>query len=127
MHLPKGTQLQNGKYRIEEKVGQGGFGITYRGVLHTEVQQSLGSMKVQVPVAIKEFFFQDYCNRDENTCNVSISSATGKDMFAKFKDKLIKEASILSQFEHTNIVKVIDVFEENNTAYMITELLRDFH
>jgi serine/threonine protein kinase len=78
---------------------------------------------VQVPVAVKEFFFQDYCNRDEHTHHVSISSATGKEMFARFKDKLIKEASLLAQFNHKNIVDVLDVFEENGTAYMIMEYI----
>jgi len=123
MHLPIGTELQNGKYRIDDKIGQGGFGITYKGVLFTNVQQSLGSIKVQVPIAIKEFFFHDYCNRDEHTHHVSISSATGKEMFSRFKDKLIKEASLLAQFNHKNIVDVLDVFEENGTAYMIMEYI----
>ena len=47
--LKIGATLQNGKYRIEHVLGQGGFGITYLAT-----QTTLGCK-----VAIKEFFFQD--------------------------------------------------------------------
>ena len=44
------STLQGGKYRIIEKLGQGGFGITYLA----ENTLLLGK------VAIKEFFFKEY-------------------------------------------------------------------
>ena len=36
-------------------------------------------------------------------------------------DHFIKEAQTLAKFNHPNIVRVLSVFEENNTAYMIME------
>ena len=46
--LPVGSTLMQGKYRIVAVLGQGGFGITYKGE-HT----MLGTT-----VAIKEFFMK---------------------------------------------------------------------
>jgi serine/threonine-protein kinase len=119
MHLPVNTVLKSGKYRIESVLGQGGFGITYKGIFYEKVKMSLGEQVMQAPVAIKEFFFSDYCNREDSTGMISISSVTGRDLFDKFKQKLIKEAHILSELDHPNILRVLDIFEENNTAYMI--------
>lgn len=64
MNLPDGHLLQNGKYRLTHVVGQGGFGITYRGVWYTEVKGSLGTVKTEVPICVKEYFFKDYCYRE---------------------------------------------------------------
>ena len=40
------------------------------------------------------------------------------------KAKFLAEGQRLAQFEHPNIVKVFSLFEENNTAYMVMELLK---
>lgn len=122
MNLPNGHLLQNGKYSITDVVGQGGFGITYKGVWYTEVKGSLGTIKTDVPISIKEYFFKDYCYRDENLA-VSVHSETGEALFDKFKEKLIKEARILSDVNHPYIVNVLEVFEENNTAYIVMEYI----
>ena len=123
MNLPVGYYLQNGKYQILQIVGQGGFGITYKGVLFTEVKGQLGTIKTDVPISIKEYFFKDYCYRNTDTYSVNIHSETGNRLFDKFKEKLIKEAKILSDVRHPNIVSVLDVFEENNTAYIAMEFI----
>ena len=121
MNLPEGYNLQNGKYQLTKVIGQGGFGITYLGVWNTEVKGKLGTVKTEVPVCIKEYFFKDYCYRDEKTSHVLVHSETGKSLFNKFKEKLIKEAKILSDVHHPYIVNVLEVFEENNTAYIAME------
>ena len=51
--LSSGVLLQNGKYKIERALGQGGFGITYIAT------QDILDRKV----CIKEFFFKDSCGR----------------------------------------------------------------
>lgn len=123
MNLPNGYLLRKGKYKLKQVIGQGGFGITYKGIWHTEVKGSLGAMRTEVPVCIKEYFFKDYCVRDAYSFRVKVHSDTGKLLFDKFKEKLIKEAKILSEVHHPYIVNVLEVFEENNTAYIAMEYI----
>jgi len=109
---------------LTHSIGQGGFGITYLGVWNTEVKGELGKIKTKVPVCIKEYFFKDYCYRDKDSYAVKVHSETGEKLFEKFKEKLIKEANILSAVHHPHIVNVLEVFEENNTAYIIMEYIK---
>ena len=97
MYLEPGSTLQGGKYEIVKTLGQGGFGITYAA------QHRLFDRKV----AIKQFFMKD-----------------ASDALAdKFKAKFLKEARILANLEHPNIVRVTDVFEENGTAFYVMDFL----
>jgi serine/threonine-protein kinase len=121
MHLPNGHSLQSGKYRLSHVIGQGGFGITYQAHWNTELKGALGKFQTDVQICIKEYFFKDYCYRDTTTSEVKVHSETGKLLFHKFKEKLIKEARILSDVHHPYIVHVLEVFEENNTAYIVME------
>ncbi len=111
MNLKSGALLQGGRYRIEKVLGQGGFGITYLGV-----QTSLDDK-----VAIKEFFMKDLCNRGVNTSNVSVGSVGSRELVEGFRKKFIKEARNIRRLKHRNIVPIIDVFEENGTAYYVME------
>lgn len=105
------TSLQNGRYRIESILGQGGFGITYRAV-----QTSLGRT-----VAIKEFFMKDYCERAEDSTHVTMGTQSSREMVQRYRDKFEKEACTLARLKHPHIVPVIDVFQENNTSYYVME------
>ena len=107
-HLQSNTKLQGGKYRIEKLLGQGGFGITYLA------EQTLLKKKV----AIKEFFIRDLCSRD-NTANVH--AITQAEMVERYRLKFFKEAQILANLNHPDIVRVTDVFEENDTVYYVME------
>lgn len=124
MNLPDGYFLQKKKYQLTHSIGQGGFGITYLGVWNTEVKGELGAMKTRVPICIKEYFFKDYCYRDKDSYAVKVHSETGEKLFEKFKEKLIKEANILSAVHHPHIVNVLEVFEENDTAYIVMEYIK---
>lgn len=115
MQLKQGTLLQGGKYRIEKVLGQGGFGITYLA----------DNTMLDGKVAIKEFFFKDYCERDNLTSHVTIGTSGNRDMVNRFKQKFIKEARTIFKLAHPNIVHILDVFEENETAYYVMEYLEN--
>ncbi|MDR1455238.1 MAG: protein kinase [Tannerella sp.] len=124
MNLPKGHYLRDKKYQLGNVIGQGGFGITYTGTWSTEVKGELGTVRTDVPICIKEYFFKDYCFRDKASLHVRVHSKTGQTLFDKFKEKLIKEAKILSEVHHPFVVNVLEVFEENNTAYIAMEYIQ---
>ena len=111
MNLTSGTILERGKYRIISTLGRGGFGITYLA------EQVLARRKV----CIKEFFPKDYYKRDEGSDSISILSAGQAATMSRFKEKFLKEAQTIAALDHANIIHILDVFEENNTAYYVME------
>ncbi|GHU57772.1 hypothetical protein FACS189411_12060 [Bacteroidia bacterium] len=125
MQLKQGTSLQGNKnlYRIEGVLGQGGFGITYLATMSVQVEGSLGKINTKVKVAIKEFFMKDLCNRSESTSHVSVPSEGSKDLVERYKQKFIKEAKSISRLQHPHIIKVVEVFEGNGTAYYVMEYI----
>ncbi|MDR1552072.1 MAG: protein kinase [Prevotellaceae bacterium] len=106
--LAAGTTLGGGKYTIERMIGAGGFGITYYA------RQS-GLNRI---VAVKEFFINGYCIRNTQAHTVLLQGIN-ENVYEKYKKKFIEEAQTLAALKHPNIVQVIDVFEENNTSYMV--------
>ena len=114
MKLSAGTLLQGGKYRIEEHLGSGGFGCTYKAYYNT-----MGCY-----VAIKEFFVKDFCNREENG-TVKVATQGKEELVEKLRNKFFNEARTLfsSKMYHSNIVRVSDVFEENGTVYYVMDYI----
>lgn len=118
--LKTGTTLQDGTYKIEKVLGQGSFGITYLATAKFTTQGNLGKMEVEAKVAIKEFFMSEVNGRNED--GSTVEGSTGS-VFSNYRKKFKKEAENLSKLEHPNIVKVFDVFDENNTTYYVMEFL----
>lgn len=123
MQLQQGTLLQGDKYKIERVLGQGGFGITYLATQKISVQGPLGTIDTQILVTIKEFFMKDFCNRNNNDSIVSVPSVGSKELVEKFRQKFKKEAVNISKLNHPNIIKVLDVFDENDTSYYVMEFI----
>ena len=113
MQLISGTTLQGGKYRIVRTLGQGGFGITY------EAEQ----VNLNRKVAIKEFFMRDCCGRADDNRFVTMGTGPQGELVKRFHQKFVKEAHTVAQFDHPNIVRILDIFEENKTAYIVMEHL----
>ena len=112
--LQKGTKL-NGRYIIEDVLGEGGFGITYAGR-----DELLG-----VKVAVKEYYPQGIVVRNNSVDDVvTVTYAKQKDVFNKGKTKFLEEARVIAKFnDQEGIVNVTDFFEANNTAYIVMEYL----
>ena len=97
-------------YHIIKILGQGGFGITY--LAHdTNLDQQ---------VAIKEYLPTDLAVR-ENDISVHPVSEGHRESYQWGLERFISEARTLAKFKHHNIVRVLSVFTENNTAYMVME------
>ena len=97
-------------YHIIKILGQGGFGITY--LAHdTNLDQQ---------VAIKEYLPTDLAVR-ENNVSVQPVSEGHRESYQWGLERFISEARTLAKFKHHNIVRVLSVFTENNTAYMVME------
>ena len=109
--LQKGATLHGGDYVIYDVLGQGGFGITYLA------KQDM----LNKTFAIKEFFIQTLCARDENSKVVTLTQA---DMVERYRQKFVKEAQMMANLNHPCIVKVVSVFEENNTVYYVMEYIK---
>lgn len=97
-------------YEIREILGQGGFGITYLA----------NDKNLDHEVAIKEYLPSDLATRVEDHTLQPVS-IEHEDRYRWGLKSFIDEARTLGQFKHPNIVRVRNVFEANNTAYMIMD------
>ena len=112
MQLKEESILQGGKYRIIRVLGQGGFGITYLAE-NTFLERK---------IAIKEFFPKDFCGRDD-TSHLTLGTQNNAETVEKLKARFLKEAKNIAKLSHPGIIKIHDVFEENNTAYYVMDYI----
>ena len=110
--LPVGTVL-NGRYYIGKVLGYGGFGITY-----TACHQVLGKR-----VAIKEFFPQGIASRISTySPNVTLQTSSSRKTYEEWRTRFSEEARLLVSFaDDPHIVGVTDIFDENDTTYMVMD------
>ncbi len=107
--LPKDTILDK-KYTIQNVLGDpGGFGIAYLAI----------ATKLNKKVVIKEFLPDEIAYRDGNT--VKPKTSTDKENLEWGLEKFEEEAQTLAKFNHPNIVRVLDYFDDNDTAYFVMD------
>ena len=113
-HLMPGSVL-DGRYMLGIVTGVGGFGIVYKA----------WDMKLERVVAIKEFYPSGMVNRVPGSPDVLMVSGKNKKMYELNKARFLCEARNTVKFAaHKNIINVYEYFEENNTAYMVMDLLQ---
>ena len=112
--LQPGTIL-NGKYVVGTVLGQGGFGITYSG----------WDLALESKVAIKEYFPSAQVSRTQtsgalqwyNTEAGRTARDSGREMFLKEARKMARVSRI------PQVVRVLDLFQQNNTAYIVMDFV----
>lgn len=109
--LKPGTRLLSGQFTIESFLNAGGFGITY-----------LARDSLDRRVVIKECFPASFCRRTGLT--VGPRTRQREDEFRSIVGLFLREAHTLSRLEHPNIVRVHQVFEDNETAYMAMDYVQ---
>jgi len=95
-----GHELKNRPYEIQQKIGQGGFGITYQAK----------NLNLDVPVVIKTPNSKLQRNHDSS----------------KHLNNFIKEAKQLAKLgmnPHLHIVRVFDFFEEDNLPCIVMDYI----
>jgi serine/threonine protein kinase len=95
MNSLSGKTLQAGKYTLDELIGQGGFGVTYKAT-HQYLRQT---------VVIKTL----------NPANQS------DPQFAKLQSQFQDEGRRLALCVHPHIVRVNDFFVEDNVPYLVMD------
>jgi serine/threonine-protein kinase len=101
MHMLVGKVLQGGKYSLDQVLGEGGFGITFRATHHY----------LQQTVVIK-------------TLNPA-SSPNAE--FSKAQQQFLDEGRRLALFVHPNIVRVSDFFIEDGMPYLVMDYIPGYN
>ena len=106
--LPQGTRIDD--FEFHRVLGHGGFGLTYLG----------WNLRLDIPVAIKEYLPSDLAVREQDLSVVPKASSDASD-FRWGLDRFVDEARTLARFQHPNIVRVHHFFEAHGTAYIAME------
>ena len=89
------NEINRGEIEMGEEFASGQFGVVYRAVYHTQ--------RGDIPVAIK-----------------TLKEASDTDTKVAF----MREAAILAQFQHPNVLRLIGVLTAQQPYMMVTELLK---
>lgn len=110
--LPVGTPLNGGKYVVTRYLASGSFGNTYIA----------RDTALEVLVVVKEFYIRDICERAGQT-RVRVMKEEKADFFDRQRKKFRKEARRIYNLSHPNIVRVHNLFDENDTSYYVMDFV----
>ena len=109
--------ILRGKYIVGTVLGQGGFGITYIG----------WDLMLTRRVAIKEYYPAGQVSRSgTKSCSVEwhtseaarLAQSSGMETFLKEARKMARVADV------PQVVNVLEVFQENDTAYIVMDFIQ---
>lgn len=108
--LPIGCILEK-KYQVLSVIGSGAFGITYL-VRHLTFKNQYVIKEYLPQVAIRDEFE-----------GIKPINEQDRELFDWGLKQFVKEAKLLNQLKHPNVVTVIDIFEDNGSAYFVMPFL----
>lgn len=119
--LPVGFVLRGGEndYVIEQVLGKGGFGVTYK----VKATVLVKNIPFDLHFALKEYF-PSICSREADNATIKIPETMQEEISNGLVD-FINEGERLQRvckLNH-NIVNVNEVFQANGTAYYVLEYL----
>ena len=109
--LPDGTPLLGDQFTIDRALSNGGFGITYLAK----------DNYLDRSVVIKECYPEVFCMREGK--DVLVRSDQHKEKYRTIVKMFMREARSIAKMRHPNIVGVHRIFEDNQTAYMVLDLI----
>ena len=113
LHITPGEILHE-RYIVGKVIGFGGFGVTYIG----------WDALLEHKIAVKEYMPSEFSTRAMGTKEVTVFGGKKTEQFNSGLKKFHEEAHKIAKFNTDDgIVRVYDTSEENNTAYIIMELL----
>lgn len=107
INRPLPPDFRLGEYRIRRKLSQGGFSIVY-----------LAHDKQDMPVAIKEYLPAALAQRSAES-PLPVVSAQHQAAFNQGMCSFFEESRLLAHLDHPNVVRVLDFFRANETAYLV--------
>ncbi len=109
--LPDGSPLLGDQFTIDRALSNGGFGITYLAK----------DNYLDRNVVIKECYPEVFCTRQGR--DVLVRSDQHKEKYRTIVKMFMREARSIAKMRHPNIVGVHRIFEDNQTAYMVLDLI----
>lgn len=105
--LTEGTRV--GDYTIISRLGQGGFGITYRARHSTR-----GNL-----VVIKEHMPEGLAVRETASDFITYPTPEAEALFHATLNEFSEEVTVLLGLQHPGIVPILEAFEANGTGYYV--------
>ncbi len=110
--LEEGTELADGRYRIDGVRGRGRQGVTYTAT----------DRRRDRPVVVTELLPVGTTRRGDQVEVVGAGDGPGPDTgwFAAERRRFVAESRTLARVVHPNVVTILAVLEERGTAYTVT-------